>query len=158
MSTPPVAFPIDELILQEVIETLSTISTDAGFLNDLIVEDQKQGGNAPLRDGLVVVAAGAPEPQPNPPLGFKEYLLPIGIVGYVIESEASEPAVLRGRLYSVAADIHRALEADVHRGEQAVNTEFPDKDEIDLAGSPPSVIVWAKVRFRTRYANPYQRT
>ncbi len=158
MSSPAVAFPIDELILQEVVETLSTISTDSGYLNDLIVEEQKQGGNAPLRNNLVVVAAGTPEPQPKPPLGFKEYLLQIGICGYVIESEGADPAVLRGRLYSIAADVHRALESDVHRGQKAVNTEFPDKDEISLTGSPASVIVWAKVRFRTRYANPYLRT
>jgi hypothetical protein len=154
---PPVAFSIAELIYQNVVDVLSRISTHAGYLNDLIVEEQRQGGTGPLRDGLVVVACGDPVPQPDAPLMHDEFLLPVGLCAHVIEPEASDPRVLRGRLGSVAADIRRALTEDLHRGGYAVNTEFPDKDEFNLAGAPPTVIVWPHVRFRTLYNDPYRQ-
>ncbi len=159
MPTAPVAYSIAELLIMDVVETLAEISTHSGYLNDLQVEVKKQGGNPPIRDGLVIVDAGDPKPLPTDqnPLGFHRFLMTVGVCGYLTESESSDPRVLRGRLSSVAADIRRALSEDLHRGRyaKANYTDFPDPDEFDIQGG--MVIVWPRICFDTLFNNPYEQ-
>lgn len=154
-SLTPVSVPISEKIVQNVLEVLAGVSTAAGYQSDLLVERlDTANGNSP-RDGLCVVGAAEPIPQDNAPLMHHEFLLTLGVRVYAIESEASG-LTTDARLAALAADVRRALTRDLHRGGYAVNTEFPDKDELHVQ-PPASVIVWPKVRYRTLYNDPYRQ-
>lgn len=148
------SYPIAELIVQNVVTTLGGVTTGNGYQNTLAVEREKQPFNSPA-NRLAVVMKGELQPQNNSPLGLDEYVLPLGIVFYVIQSESNEAAITQS-LYSIAADIHKVLMVDVHRGGYAVNTEF-ESDDIFSSSSPKSGAVTAKIRFRTLRGNPYQR-
>lgn len=154
----PVAYTIGELCQQNLVEVLSSISTYNSYLSDLTVEVVKQGGNPPLRDGLALVGFGTPKPQDGAPVQFEEFLMPVGVCIYIIQSEkTSDPAILRQRLTAAAGDVRRALLLDRHRGGNAVNTEFPDPDELHETNSPPMVIVWPNIRYRHLMNDPYRR-
>lgn len=144
----PYPEPIAELVVQDVIASLEQVPT-------LIVEREKQGGNAPARNGLCVVYAGDPVPEfEKAPCGHDEYVLPVEMLVVAIESELSGVSVSQ-RLYGHAADIRRQLMQDRHRGGFAVNTEFRTDDRLNTAESPASVVVKAWIRFRTKFADPY---
>lgn len=148
------SYPISELIVQNVESTLSGVTIGAGYENTLTVEREKQPFNSP-RNRLAVVMPAKMRPQTPAPLGLDEYILPIAVVFYVIQAESNEDAISQA-LYSIAADVRKALMVDVHRNGHAVNTEF-DPDDIFNSSKPSSGAVVANIRFRTLRGNPYQR-
>lgn len=148
--------PISERIVCNVVETLSAVRQSAGFFHDFIVERELQDGNSP-RDNLVVVMVGDPKPSGSAPMGHSEWLLPIGIIFYAIESQTSATAIAT-RLQRGAADVRKALAADLHRGGLAANTEldvFPDNYNKSM--SPYSVLITPQIRFRHLWNNPYKQ-
>lgn len=148
--------PITERILANIVETLSQVRQASGYYNDLIVEREQQDGNSP-RDNLVVVMLGDPQPSKVAPMGFDEFLMPVGILYYAIESQSS-PVMISTRLQRGAADIRKALAQDLHRGGLAINTEMNvEKDDYFASASPYSVIVKPFIRFRTLWNNPYKQ-
>jgi len=149
------SYPIDELIVQNVVSTLKKCTLNAGYHFNLIVERENQRGNSP-RQGLVVVMAGDPIPQPSPPLLHDEFRIPIGMQGFVMESEVSGRDI-ETQLRFMAADIRRALRADLHRGALAVNTHFEAADQFFLEASPKHVLVTVMPQYRTLYNDPYNQ-
>lgn len=144
----PYPEPIADLIVQDVQATLEQVPT-------LTVEREKQGGNSPARNGLCTVFGGDPVPQfDRGPCMHDEYVMEVGILVTAIESETSGVS-LPQRLYAYAADVRKALVADIHRGGFAVNTEFEARDELNTETKPAGVMVKARVRFRTAYGDPY---
>lgn len=146
---------VEELILADVVETLRGIGPPA-YRNTFTVEQESVSGNSP-KNNLLVVLAGDTIPQDaDVPLGMDEFLLPVGIVGYAIQSEDSTTAI-RSRLSSIAADVRTALQADIYRGALAYDTffdrEHPDQFFTDAA--PCSVLVTAMVRYRTVHGDAY---
>jgi hypothetical protein len=148
--------PISEQIMENVVATLATVTLVGGYDNDLTVIRPVQRPDS-ITDGMCVVGAGDPIPANDPPCGFDEFVLPVGVTVFCIEDENS-PTPIQTRLYSIAADVRRALKRDVHRGGLAVLTEFDVKDELHELNAPPAVVVYANVRFRTLYADPYRQS
>jgi hypothetical protein len=147
------SLPISETIVENIVTTLAGVTTGNGYENTLTVEREEDPFNQP-RDRLAIVCKGKLDARYPPPIGLDEYIFPIGILFYAVQSESDGPVT--EQLYSIAADIRKALMVDVHRNGHAVNTEF-ETDDIDTKSSPPSGIVTAKITFRTLRGNPYQR-
>lgn len=151
----PVASPISEQILEEMVETLSGVSTAANYMTDLAVEREEQGGNGASFDGQCIVGSVQPIAEfDKAPLGWDQYVLRVGVLVYAIESE-TDGANMTGRLSAYASDVRRALLQDLHRGGLANNTEFDQPDELHVEDG--YVIVPVKVTFRTLFGDPYRR-
>lgn len=149
------SYPISDLILQNVEDTLRTVRTVSGYNCDLIVERASQTGNSP-RDQLAVVYPGGGIPLPNPAVGHDEYHLPVDIRCFAIKSETSSTPIDRALLL-MAADVRKALRQDLHRGGYALNTLFNEKDELQLSDSPKSVLVLVTIHYRTLWDDPYNQ-
>lgn len=148
--------PISERIVQEIVDTLSQVRQASGFFTDLIVERENQEGNSP-RDNLVVVCLGDLQSQKISPMGFDEFLMPVGLIYYAIEPTDSAISISQ-RLQRGAADIRKALAADLHRGGLAINTEMNlHADDYFASASPYSVLIKPMIRFRTLWNNPYKQ-
>lgn len=146
---------IFEQILDNMVETLSRVRLVDGYFNDFIAVREEQFGNSP-RDGLVVVVAGDPIPEP-PPFGFEQFLRPVGVICYAIEPEDSVRNIST-RLESMAADVRKALSIDLHRGGNAMNTKLDiaqARDEFFKTESPYSVLVKPHIQYRHLRGNPY---
>ncbi len=146
---------IEERILQNIQEALEGVTQESGCYFTLTVEQEDRLGNSPA-DGKVVIIAGDPIPQDDAPVMHDEYLLPVGLQAFSIDSEDSDLPV-RTRLARLASDIRKAITQDVHRGGIAVNTEFPEKDDFQQAAAPHYVLVKPHIRYRTLYQNPYKQ-
>jgi hypothetical protein len=148
-------YPISDLILQNVEDTLRTVRVVSGYNCNFIVERESQTGNSP-RDQLAVVYPGDPDPLPAPALGHDEYHFPVGVRCYAIKSESSSTPIDRALLL-MAADARKALRQDLHRGGYALNTLFNAKDELLLSESPKSVLVMVTIHYRTLWDDPYNQ-
>lgn len=147
--------PIDERIIQNVVETLEQMSQASGFAADYTVTRDKPNGVTP-RDGLICVVGRDPVPTDVQPVGLDQYELPVMCVVFAVRTDANETTI-KTWLRRYAADIRRKLGQDLHRGGLAANTRFMTKDTIMAGAGPAAAIVTASVQYRTRWDNPYEQ-
>jgi hypothetical protein len=149
---------VENLIDQDLIETLAGVSTAAGFSNNFIVEEPDPALGNRERDALCVVGDGDPEPQDDRPINQDRYLKTYTLVFKVIESESSDDAALRGRMAGIYADVVKALtesRASYTRNGQALGTTVgkPTKD-LDGGGNSGDIAVPVSVLFATLHGDP----
>jgi hypothetical protein len=150
-----VAYPIVELITADLVETIGQISVLSGYNTTPIVERQKRSGNIP-RDQLVVVHQGDPTPEESSH-GHSTWLQPYVITCYVIESETSSTPIDQ-RVNFIRCDVEKAVMADHHRGNLAIDTIIGKPELFDAKdGSFYGVDVHLSVRYRTIRDDPYRQ-
>jgi hypothetical protein len=158
--------PVVERITQNVIDTLAAHRSGDG--SEYSVFSETQIPESP-RDRQIIVAAGNPDTPDTKPEWFKdgtacgtdEYVVTFGVIVYVIKPEAEEPE-LRQWLYLYAADVIKALGADLHRGTSVVTggglalyTSF-ETPLLYMDASPKAVKVHVRVRYRTIQYDPFR--
>lgn len=153
-ATDPVQLPIDEQIIDNIVETISTVRPENGFLTTLKCVREIQPGHV-TEDGLVVVIGTLYESIDNAAHMHAEWHMKVGLECYAIEPTESEIMIER-RLRRIAADVKRALLQDLQRGGVAINTTFTDPDVIEVHGTPPSIGVTVRVHYRTLWNDPYR--
>lgn len=150
------AYPTVELISQNICDTLQQISVLTGHNTTPIVERQKRSGNTP-RDMLVVVHQGDPTPEETSH-GHSTWLQPYVISCFVIESETSNTPIDQ-RVNFIRCDVEKAIMADIHRGNLAMDTILTKPEMFDAKdGSFSGVDVHLSVRYRTLRDNPYAQS
>jgi hypothetical protein len=158
------AYPIIELVTQNVEATLRTVRIANGYNVDLIVERELKFGN-PLRDKLAVVMQQTTERvvQPDIPQDRVAYRQEYWVQCFVVESEDSSTPIDQ-RINSVRSDVEKALMVDPFRGLDsdgnplAMDTLIKDPIPIvDDQGRWDGVTVVFDVFYRTLYSDPYER-
>jgi hypothetical protein len=145
------AEPIRELIARNVVETLTGVSTAAGYNVTLSVERRKQAGNPP-RDLLCIVGQDDAEDSDGDADGFEYERQPFFILVHSIPGEG-ETVAPDTRLNWIAADVRKALLSEPRRGAYAIDT---------IVGPPEffadAVMLTAVVLFGTIYDDPYRQS
>lgn len=155
---PQTTLPVVSRISDHVSDTLKGVRRVAGYTVDLSVEEPDATEGNRDRDGLAVVVAGSPEPvAEGVPVQFSGWAQPYEVVVTRIRSEASDTPV-RNLLAAAAADVVRALAADVTRGGLAHDTTFgsPAFDYVGADANAGVVTVPVTVHHQTYYNNPFR--
>jgi len=140
-------------ILSRIVTRLRTITTVNLYGNTLAIFEEEQEPASP-RDKDVVVLKGDTIQQEKAPCGFDEFLLPVGIVAYAIQSEQATTPI-RTPLSSYAADIRKSLGVEqLDEGRQFINIEWPEPDQYFTEAAPASVQLVPHFRYRTLRNNP----
>jgi hypothetical protein len=117
------AYPISELITQDLEAALRRVCTASGCLVDLVVERARADGANEWADNKAVLHEGDDQPAPDEetPEGYAAWLRPYAVMVYL--SQPSSAAEAYGtRLNTLRAEIEREVLADVSRGGNAQNT------------------------------------
>lgn len=153
-------FSRPDLITQNILDTLKGITTVAGFNQTVsqvafytafgIDPDHAQtlyvdNGVALFENGMDVAAES--------PIQLQDWWITYGVQVYVYEDGESlyRP---RKRLQIFRGDIHRALMADVTRGQNAHDTQITGWQYIVDDSQPYAAQLDFKVRFREDFYNP----
>jgi len=149
------AYPVVELIAQNVEAELRKVRVVGGYLNDAEVERAKRTTRP--RDRLCVIhqldpIEGDTTQGQN---GSIEWYQPFEVHCYIVESETSE-IPLDQRLNTIGTDVQRAIMEDPHRGDLAHDTLLDEPENfIDAAGHQfEGVIVKFRCRYRTSLSDP----
>jgi hypothetical protein len=148
------AYPISEQILANIETTLEAMTVVGGYQRAYTVEREAKQSNTPA-DGKLIIYVGDQEEQPNPPLMHDEWLMPVAIACYGPISDSSSDATSR-RIGQYASDVCKALAADLHRGNLAVNTHIRGVD-MSPQSAPPTALVKIEVQYRTLYNDPFSQ-
>lgn len=145
--------PIAELIVQNIVDVIGGITQSAGYETNIVaVEREKVGANVP-KNGVAVVVIGIPARRAESPLMHDDFQMPIAVAVWVTQTDSAGPVAQT--LYTVAADIRKALGVDLHRDGLAIHTSFQD-DEFHGDGAIYRAVVKAEIWFRTLRNNPYR--
>lgn len=150
---------IAELIRRNRVETLRNVSTAGTYDNTLDVrDDAKEVISAD--DGRCYVRAASPRPVAGAPLGHDRFILQIGILLIVCESEAFTDRTLDERLGSIESDAMYALKADYTCGGYATyGQEFLPSEPAEGLGDGGVAGRWLilEVDFRTLIDDPFRQ-
>lgn len=146
--------------LERIVTRLQTINPSTvlpspltAYANTLSVAVEEQQPASPRNCDVVVMDAD-PVQQDNPPYGFDEYLLPLGIVCYAIEPESSSTTIGE-RLRSIAADVRKALGLELLAEDRLfLNIHWPEKDQYFDEGAPASVLLVPHLQIHTYRNDP----
>lgn len=150
------AYPIVELITQNVDETLRGVRVSAGFNLDLIVEREIREGNR-LRDKLAVLKQVETERviQSETQQSHMAWRQRYWVELYVVQSEDCDTPFDRA-INVIRADAEKAVMADHTRGGYAHDTFILDPIPIvDEEGRWNGIVVAFDVFFRHVFGNPY---
>lgn len=157
------AFPVVELITQNVEASLRGVRKSAGYNVDLIVERELQYGNA-RRNNLAVLMQVETERQDQltTPENRIAWMQRYWVECHVVEPEGSAVPVDQ-RINVIRADVEKAIMVDFRRGTTTgaiagavVDTYIRDPIQVlDEQGRWEGVIVVFDVHYRTKYEDPY---
>lgn len=148
---------VESLIDEDLIATLATVRTSAGYFHNFWVDEPDPAGGNPEKDALCTVADGEPEPQDDKPINQDRYQKTYTVVVKVIEPEGSD-VTLRERMGNAYADVVKALtetRTSFTRNGQALWTRVGQpKKEIDAGGNSADVSIPVTVLFATALGQP----
>lgn len=157
------AFPVIELITQNVETTLRTVRKSAGYNVDLQVEREMRHGN-PLRDNLAVITQqeSSRVDQSSTPENRIAWMQRYYVECYVVEPEESVTPIDQ-RINVIRSDVEKVLMVDFRRGTNTgaiagavVDTYIRDPIPIiDEEGRWQGIIVVFDVHYRTTYETPF---
>jgi hypothetical protein len=148
------AYPVVELIAQDIFDTLDAIKEANGWHYDLRIERAKRTGNVPDHLKVVVYQDDPSELEANP-THTKSWLQPFELAVYIIPRENDETA---SDTYSnvLWADISKALMADHTRGGNAHDTFIrPPTHFSEINGEFDGFVFKVDVQYRTELTDPY---
>lgn len=155
------ADPIVELITQNVVTTLSAITTGNGYQQTLTVERyNKVSGNNPS-DKLAVVRQLAPTRvgEDDDTEGSIWWMQPYEVDVYLFEPEGSSTPIDQ-RINRARSDIEKRLLIDANRGDDGSNNALAQDTRIDdpelwEEGPYFGVTVRFTVKYSTAHGDPY---
>ncbi|MEO6077872.1 MAG: hypothetical protein ABIP54_03730 [Candidatus Andersenbacteria bacterium] len=147
------ATTIIEYIAQNILTTLSGVTTGAGYNYTIIPSRHHQIGDKPQHLG-VIVHQGDPQELVNSN-AKQEWMAPFELECYVIQSE-SDTTPTDQYLNNLWGDIAKAILTDRTRGAYAIDT-FVRKPEFfrNLDGSFEGITILVEVHYRTQLDNPF---
>lgn len=152
----PAATAIVELITQDILTWLNTVTVANNYANNFTVERRKKGGNAP-RAGqtLVVINQGQPQEIVDDSHPDQSWDQPYGIDVFVDPDQSSATAV-DALINSAWADTIKALTSEVtsfNRGGLALWTKIK-APIIFIQNGNPGIQVRLMVRYATIFSDP----
>jgi hypothetical protein len=148
---------IANLIVANVVETLTGVSTAADYASTLVVKDEPADAQA-ITDGATYVYADDPDPVPDrAPLQHDEYDMTISVETYATQSGTLASPSIHDKVRAQVGDIFRAIRDDYTCGGYAWHVEFGAPQKIDQGGGIAGRRLSFVVSFRTLRDNPFSQ-
>jgi len=145
--------PILEQITQNVVDTLSQVTTAAGYHCDLIVYRPDKGGT-PTDEGDVAVIIGEETIEDDQNTQMVQYLQEYIFAASTVLPEGSpEPPDRQNAIKK--ADIYAALRKDITRGGWAHDTLDESPEGRSSETTNDGIVCRAWVRYRTMLNDPF---
>ncbi len=147
--------------IEAAINTIKVATTVQGnaYHNDLTAIRPRRVDfpDASWKSKDVLISQLAPEEVAGV-MGTAEYNQPFMIFAIIIDGDSAS-ASIDTRLNQVSADIIKALEVDIYRGGNALNTTItnPGETVYDDEGESTGVMVIAEVHYRIKINDPYTK-
>lgn len=148
----PTGTPVDELIVQDIVTTLEAIDAPT-YHNTVLHVERYQALNEQQVYEFPVVLLGVPV------ITWSDSISPLleGVLRMTLRAVVEDLETHQQSLAWIAADIRKALLADVTRSGNAVDTKVLSQEPfmvIDASGPVAAVDISIQVRFRHDYDDP----
>ncbi len=151
------ALPVIELIAQNVLQTVSGITTSTGANYTLTAQRHTKGGDLRRHLNAVIIQEDPKEPPHQPNVNTYEWMQTFGVCVWIDPPE-EDPTPIDQYINLVWADAHKAFVADRYRGGNALDTTIkPPQIVSKEAAGMDAVIINVEVNYRTAETDPCLR-
>lgn len=148
---------IRELIMRNIVTTLSSITTANGYANQMqSVQRFRQDGQQLTEVPMAVLVDGGDDVEQERPIELTSRMLTVHVVLIHRQDTAVDTRSASEVMNSLIADVQKVMQVDHTRGGYAVNTIEQGVSEMDVEEGQPELVqtIGYRIAYRHRRVDP----